>query len=634
MATRTQKAAMKKTADAAKTQRKGKEPPAAKASKGSKAAKGPKKSPATSPTPALAWEPVPDPKTEPKPSLSERFWHRVGLRAHAKEERAHAKEAQAHEHALAHEADLQRKIDADEAARQAAEAEAREARKVHEAADRKAAQKSARELARIAREEDARLKRESEEAAARAVEQAAEERRAAGEARRAAAKEAKLQEAADAERAAEEKAARRREAAAARREAAAARREEAAAAKVQAEADAKLAAEDKAVQRREAAKARREEAAQAKRDTAALAATKAEERRLAREAKAQEKAREEELAQLEAEATARRNAPKVDVTLIDKEDAEEEPEDETPEPAPAARPSKTPAPAADAVDEQADRVAEELRSRRSKPITIDADDTPAPMLPVGRKSREEEPKQVLQLDPAPPARIPEMAAPRGLSIPEHFLLLALEDGWDERREKADAGSLGGALVGSLLLELVLHGKLHVQRDRLQVTDAAVDDAAGAIALKLRQWQDRPSLQAMGELAKWLPQLLPAYKDRMAARGLIEHRAWRHLGMFYRSQTALLDVDAQERMRNKLARAIAGGGRPDAPTILSLGLLEACGLFGVVVPEGAQAYNRKRLNGLLAGKDVMGYKVDDELKGMQEIAVRTILDNVRLMTVRG
>ena len=53
-----------------------------------------------------------------------------------------------------------------------------------------------------------------------------------------------------------------------------------------------------------------------------------------------------------------------------------------------------------------------------------------------------------------------------------------------------------------------------------------------------------------------------------------------------------------------------------------------------MPEGAQAYNRKRLNGLLAGKDVMGYKVDDELKGIQEMAVRTILDNVRVMTVRG
>lgn len=289
------------------------------------------------------------------------------------------------------------------------------------------------------------------------------------------------------------------------------------------------------------------------------------------------------------------------------------------------------------VDVQADNVADELRRRRSKPITLDAEDHPMPALPVGRGQRgeqDEEPAEVLELDPAPPARMPESSAPRGLSIPEHYLLLTVEDGWDERREKVRPGGLGAGLVGALLLELVLQGKLRVQRDRFQVTDVAVDDAAHAVAERLLEHDGQPSLAAMGGLAKHLRHLLPAYKARMARRGLIEHREWKHLGLFPRAQVALVDSDAQDHLRNKLARAIAGGGRPDAPTILSLGLLEASGLFGLVVPEGAQAYNRKRLNGLLAGKDVMGYKVDDELKGIQEIAVRTILDNVRLMTVRG
>lgn len=286
---------------------------------------------------------------------------------------------------------------------------------------------------------------------------------------------------------------------------------------------------------------------------------------------------------------------------------------------------------------QADNVAAELMRRRSKPITLDAEDHPVPTLPVGRAARDAEDgaqgKEVLELDPAPPARMQE-SAPRGLSIPEHYLLLTIEDGWDERREKVRPGGLGGGLVGALLLELVLQGKLRVQRDRFQVTDVPVDDDAHAVAERMKEWQGQPSLVAMGNLAKQLRHVLPAYKERMARRGLIEHREWKHLGLFPRAQVALVDADAQDHLRNKLARAIAGGGRPDAPTILSLGLLEASGLFGLVVPEGAQAYNRKRLNGLLAGKDVMGYKVDDELKGIQEVAVRTILDNVRTMTVRG
>ncbi len=311
-----------------------------------------------------------------------------------------------------------------------------------------------------------------------------------------------------------------------------------------------------------------------------------------------------------------------DETPADRPSAQQPPSSEL------ARAKRVPPPATD-IEAQADRFAAELASRRSKPIQIDAEEDAVPVLPVGRRAAPAEPKEVLTLDPAPPARIE--AAPRGLSVPEQFLLLTLEGTWDERRERDKPGGLGGALAGALVLDLMVQGKVRVQRDRFQLTGAEVDAAAAQVAQKLALWPDRPSLQVMQELAKWIPQLLPVYKQRMAVRGLLESAQWRHLGLFYRSQTALRDVEAQERLRNKLGRAIAGGGRPDAPTILALGLLEACGQFGLVVPQGAQAYNRKRLNGLLAGKDVMGYKVDDELKGMQEIAVRTVLDNVRRMT---
>lgn len=401
-------------------------------------------------------------------------------------------------------------------------------------------------------------------------------------------------------------------------------------------------AEREEAERRKAQDAARE-AAQAKR--AADRAIKDEARRLAAE-KAAEAARTRKL-ERQARHTGR-HPVRVALEPVPVE-APVELEEVTPEPEPAPKPvhepkpahrappavapAATPAAPTDLVESQADRFAAEMAARRSKPIQIaDGEVHDAiPKLPVGRHGApaKAEAPEVLHLDAAPPARID--TAPRGLSVPEQYLLLTLDDAWDERREKVRPGALGGALAGSLLLELAMHGKLRVQRDRFQVTDVAVDAAAAAVAAKLARWGDLPSLQAMKELAKWIPQLLPAYKDRMAQRDLVQHRSWRHLGLFYRSQTALLDADAQERLRNKLGRAIAGGGRPDAPTILALGLLEASGLFGLVVPEGAQQYNRKRLNGLLAGKDVMGYKVDDELKGLQEVAVRTILDNVRILT---
>ncbi len=600
MATRTQKAAKKQKAEADKADKahakahadaqeavakpKAPKKAAAKAAKkpakaAAKPAKGKATKPAKSATPPPA-EGGPEALPEPKrTSFAERFWHRIGMRAQKKESEAHKREAQ-----------LEFQEEQEQKAREkAAAAKAR----AEAAEERRKSARAAEEMRRAAIEEEKRLKLEAAQAK----------------------KQAKLDRA--------EKA----------RQTRAAKAEEA---------------------RRQQEEAEREEAERRQREQhereVAQAAAAAEAQRKAREARKVEEFEPEPVEEPEPAVEfepepepepapkakpkpAARKPVEVVAAKVDEDKGEEEP-DEEPAPAPkAARPP--PPPAETELDRHADKLAAELAARRSKPITIEVEDDAVPMLPVGKGAKkEDEPKQVLELDPAPPATVPESSAIRGLSIPEHFLLLALDEGWDERTEKNRAGALGGALAGALVLELVMQGAVKVQRDRFALQNADLDDATEAVAQKLQQYAQLPSLRAMAELAKWLPQLLPAYKDRMARRGLIAHTAWRHLGLAYRSQTALLDHEAQERLRNKLARAIAGGGRPDAPTILSLGLLEASGLFGLVVPEGAQAYNRKRLNGLLGGKDVMGYKVDDQLKGIQEIAVRTVLDNVRVMTTKG
>lgn len=597
MATRTQKAAMKKKAEAAKAKAakdavakadkhapepvakpaKAAKSPAPKTGKASKSAPSKPeakakpaktksgKSEKSARSSSSGPEELPEPERVP---FMERFWHRVSNRAQKKEAAAHR-----------HEAELEQAERV--AAREAAE-RARQEKREEAAVERRKATAAAREMKRIAEEEDARLKREARETKEREKAEARKIRALERASRRTAV--AIPLEAPDAE-----------------------PEPEAEPVAIPSKPKWSPAAPDPVVAFREAPAAS-----------------------VVQDAEEADDASDE--------------GPEVEVPPPEPKPASKSKPLAEPAPAPAKAPAPKVAPApvapkvvpppASPAEEQADRFAAEMAARRSKPIQIEDDEVHdlIPKIPVGRHGTQRDdatPKEVLQIDPAPPARID--TAPRGLSVPEQYLLLTLEDGWDERRERIGPGSLGGALVGSLVLDLILQGKVRVQRDRFQVTDVSVDDAGHAVSAKLAQWTDLPSLQALKELGKWLPQLLPAYKDRMAARGLLEHRSWRHLGLFYRSQTALLDVDAQERLRNKLGRAIAGGGRPDAPTILALGLLEVSGLFGLVVPEGAQPYNRKRLNGLLAGKDVMGYKVDDELKGMQEIAVRTVLDNVRILT---
>lgn len=542
MATRTQKAAMKEKAEAGKAAnaKAAKQAKAVAKAKPTKAKAGKAKKAASKPHSEDAQVTFIE-EAPKKPSLAERFWHRLGQRAQDKEQVAHQHEAaRAREEEEARRAEAERVQVAEEAERERARQEAAE--------ERKRTAQSRRELQRVAEEEAERLAAE-------------EKQRKADEAR----------------------------------------------------------AKEEEKERIKAARL-----LQRKADREALAER---ERRAADEAEAEDRRKAEER-------EARRQAKQAEKAAA----AELEPEMEFEEGSePVARGSELvpSGKAATPLDEQAERMAAELSRRRSKPVVIVGEDLPIPKIPKARAEPADldtsEPvvDEKYQTTPPPPA-------PTGLSVPEMFLLVANEGGWDERIERTRPGQLGGALAGAMMLDLLLHRRILVQRDRFTVVgEPTGDDALAAVVARLRRIQEKKgdigSLAQMRLLAKWNRELLEPFKDRLAARGLAEHGHRMHLGLLHRSFVNVLDEESQERLRNKLRRAIAGGGTPEASSILLLGLLDAAGLLVSIVPDEAMDYNRKRLNGLLSGRDIMGYKVDPLLKATQEIAVRTILQNVRQLT---
>jgi hypothetical protein len=467
---------------------------------------------------------------------------------------------------------------------------------------------------REAQEEQQRQAREAEEAG-REAQRKAEERKAKAAATRAANKAAKeAAERAEAEEA-ERKAAERK-----------ARREQEAAE------EARLAEEAAAAE--EAAKAHRAAERQRKREE-----LEAEERRLAAEQAERDAEAEVEARRLAAGKKLAEEARKAEKAREPEPDLEFEEASKPVRDADALVPAKG---AASAADAQADLVAAELAKRRSKPIVVVGDLPEPPKIPKAplRPGETFEPPAT----PAPPAAEARAADTQptdtfGFSIPEAFLLLANGGGWDERAEKNREGSFGGALAGAMVLELLIRGQVLVQRDRIVLTGEPTDDEALVpIVAALRRIREKKgdltSLQQMGHLAKANRTLLTPFKQRLADKGLVTYGSRKHLGLFHRSWVEVTDDAAQERLQNRLRRAIAGGGTPEAASILLLGLLDATGLFGTVVPDEAADYNRKRLNGLLGGRDIMGYKVDPQLKALQEIATRAVLTNVRVMTVRG
>lgn len=310
-----------------------------------------------------------------------------------------------------------------------------------------------------------------------------------------------------------------------------------------------------------------------------------------------------------------------------------------PEPPMAEEPAPVPEAEAEA-EPETNHVAERAAKAEQDEflVTMDEDGAEAEELPIPAPDpvkQEEADGEVAEAEAADREATPlgvEMPSPGeagGFSLPEQFLLVAWREGWDDRMYKPRAGSQGGALVGALLLELAVRGRLRVQRDRFVVSNEKTNNRhLDAFAEEVRRVGQLTTQTAMGNLARGLGKRLKPWIHGLEQRGVLRERTWRHLGLFKRSELVLLDPELKMKLENRLIRTLAGGGNPDGRTITLLGLIDAAGLLPDLVPEQALAFNKKRIHGLVTGRDVLHYRVDPAVKRLQELAVQTILKNVQ------
>lgn len=219
----------------------------------------------------------------------------------------------------------------------------------------------------------------------------------------------------------------------------------------------------------------------------------------------------------------------------------------------------------------------------------------------------------------------------GLSLVEQFLLVAMKPGWDDRMTKARPGAQGAAIVGSLLLELALRGSLKVQRNRFTIEDAlALPPGLDTLAADVRALGDVSTQVAMEKLTKRLPERLRPWVNALERKGVLREEMTRRLVFLKRSNLILVNTAAKEKLENRLVRTLAGGGNPDARTIMLLGLVTASGLLRGLVPASAYDFNRKRIQALLGGRDTLAYRVDNSIRRVQDLALQTILNDIRIL----
>ena len=171
-------------------------------------------------------------------------------------------------------------------------------------------------------------------------------------------------------------------------------------------------------------------------------------------------------------------------------------------------------------------------------------------------------------------------------LAEDLLLLVLDDATGAQTLDGTRADL--ALGGSLLLDLALAGRVELRKDgpwygREQVAvvdptppgDPLLDQALATVAEKPRGAQD-----LVGRLGKGLRGRL---LERLEARGVLERRSDKVLGLFPRTRWPAADSRHEEQLRARLHDVLVVGLTPDERTAALVAVLYAVDQAHKVLP---------------------------------------------------
>jgi hypothetical protein len=191
------------------------------------------------------------------------------------------------------------------------------------------------------------------------------------------------------------------------------------------------------------------------------------------------------------------------------------------------------------------------------------------------------------------------------TIPERLLLLSLDDDGQPRDPQ---GTLGYALAGAALTELLLAGRFAHRDDRLEVASAA-PTGDPVLDHVLDQVEAEPKHR---KLQWWVYRLGGGWRgpvvrnrliDHLTATGVLAKGQERLLGLFPVTRHPPTDTTADDQARAAVRAVLVEGQDPDEPTAALIALVEVSGLVDACVqpPERRQA--RQRAKQIAAGDQV-------------------------------
>jgi len=193
-----------------------------------------------------------------------------------------------------------------------------------------------------------------------------------------------------------------------------------------------------------------------------------------------------------------------------------------------------------------------------------------------------------------------------LSLPEEFLLLALDDQKGSFAAFTDYGLAGAVLVELLLRDAITVGpKGEVLAGSSPQGDAALDAALAAIGQlkkpkKLQEW--------VGSLPGRCKTLKPAVLDGLVAQGVLRREDRRFLRVFAYTRYPEADGAPEDAIVGRLRRVLLDGQEPDGRTAALIGLLHGCQMDASVLRNRAERKTAKPILDRITKGDIVSSAV--------------------------
>lgn len=210
-------------------------------------------------------------------------------------------------------------------------------------------------------------------------------------------------------------------------------------------------------------------------------------------------------------------------------------------------------------------------------------------------------------------------------LAEELMLLALND------EKghvlfAASSALPYGLMGAVLMELVLQGKLDTEAGKLVVVDVSPtgDDFLDGLLNEMATTQRLRDVRSwMGHFMNKHRGLKTAVLRNLVDQGILRHEEQRELWIFPVQRYPLVDRSVKQAIVDRIRRTVLEGRMPDSRTAALISLIKACDLTNTLFTREERREAHQQINAIAKG-ELVGKAVSDAVMGVQAAIMVSIV----------